>query len=264
MLKNQSHNVRFGLLRALPFAFAAVTAFAAVAATQTQQPGLIGDDDRKPVAANGQPWDAVGQVNIGGYRSVGQCTGTLVRPDLVITAAHCVMDDAKAKPHPTHNIHFLAGVSGEKHLAHAKAKCLRFLKGYAYVPVRNANGVPLTALYQDVAAIVLTTELALEPAAVADMRAREPGESLVHAAYPSDRRYQLLAHVGCRLLRPNRPVPIWLNDCDTHPASSGGPIFVEENGQLRVAAVMVGAGRRNNTALPIAVWQELLDGKGCE
>lgn len=264
MLKNEIQNRHFAWPKALLLAAAGITVFAAVAASQTLQPGLIGEDDREPVTATGQPWDAIGQVNIGGYRSVGQCTGTLVRPDLVITAAHCVMDDAKAKPHPMHNIHFLAGVSGEKHLAHAKAKCLRFLKGYAYVPVRNANGVPLTALYQDVAAIVLTTKLALEPATVADLRPREPGESLVHAAYPSDRRYQLLAHVGCRLLRPNRPVPIWLNDCDTHPASSGGPVFVEESGHMRVAAVMVGAGRRNNTALPIAVWQELLDGKGCE
>jgi V8-like Glu-specific endopeptidase len=59
-------------------------------------------------------------------------------------------------------------------------------------------------------------------------------------------------------------VPIWLNDCDTHPASSGGPVFVQEDGDLRLAAVMVGAGRSNNTAIPLAVWQELLDGKGCE
>lgn len=264
MLKNKIQNGRFGRPKALLLAVAGITAFSAVAASQTKQPGLIGNDDRKPVAATGQPWDAVGQVNIGGYRSLGQCTGTLVGPDLVITAAHCVMDDAQAKPYPTHNIHFLAGVRGENHIAHAKAKCLRFLKGYAYVPVRNSNGVPLTALYQDAAAIVLTTKLAIEPAAVADLRPRDPGESLIHAAYPSDRRYQLLAHIGCRLLRPNRPVPIWLNDCDTHPASSGGPVFVEESGQLRIAAVMVGAGRRNNTALPIAVWQELLDGKGCE
>jgi V8-like Glu-specific endopeptidase len=238
--------------------------FAIAAAAQSQPTGLIGDDDRKPVTGAGQPWAAVGQVNIGGYRSTGQCTGTLVRPDLVITAAHCVMDDATAKPHPLHNIHFLAGVSGGKHLAHGQAKCLRFLHGHAYVPIQSASGVPLSALYQDVAAIVLSTPLTIQPALVADLRPREPGETLVHAAYPSDRRYQLLAHVGCRLLRPNRPVPIWLNDCDTHPASSGGPVFVEENGSLRLAAVMVGAGRRNNTAVPAAAWQELLDGQGCE
>jgi hypothetical protein len=41
-------------------------------------------------------------------------------------------------------------------------------------------------------------------------------------------------------------------------------VFVEEEGELRIAAVMVGAGRGNNTALPLVVWQELLDGKSCE
>ncbi|OYW56212.1 MAG: hypothetical protein B7Y80_08030 [Hyphomicrobium sp. 32-62-53] len=227
-------------------------------------PGVIGTDDRKPVTETGRPWDAIGQVNIGGYRALGQCTGTLVRPNLVITAAHCLMNDATGKPHPFRHIHFLAGVRGGKHAAHAKAKCLRFLNGHTYVPQRNANGVPLSAMFQDVAAITLDADLAIEPATIADARPRAPGEPLVHAAYPADRRFQLQAHTGCRLLQPNRPTPVWLSDCDTHPASSGGPVFVEENGSLALAAVMVGAGRANTTAIPLATWQELLDGNACE
>lgn len=236
-----------------------LTSMAAVAAG----PGVIGTDDRKPVTETGRPWDAIGQVNIGGYRALGQCTGTLVRSNLVITAAHCLMNDATGKPHPLRHIHFLAGVRGGEHTAHAKAKCLRFLTGHTYVPQRNASGVPLSAMFQDVAAMILDADLPIEPAAIADERPRQPGEQLVHAAYPSDRRFQLQAHKGCRLLRPNRPAPVWLNDCDTHPASSGGPVFVEENGSLVLAAVMVGAGRTNSTAIPLATWQELLDGKGC-
>jgi len=226
-------------------------------------PGVIGTDDRKPITQTGSPWDAVGQVNIGGYRALGQCTGTLARSHIVITAAHCLMNDATGKPHPLRHIHFLAGVRGGKYTAHAKAKCLRFLKGHTYVPQRNANGVPLSAMFMDVAAITLDTELAIEPAPIADARPRDPGETLVHAAYPADRRFQLQAHAGCRLLQPNRPVPVWLSDCDTQPASSGGPVFVTENGRLALAAVMVGAGRVNTTAVPLATWQELLDGTGC-
>jgi protease YdgD len=233
-------------------------------AAEAAERGIIGADDRKPVIATGRPWDAIGQVNIGGYRALGQCTGTLVRPNLVITAAHCLMNDATGKPHPLRHIHFLAGVRGGKHTAHAKAKCLRFLNGHTYVPQKSANGVPLSAMFQDVAAITLDADLAIEPATLANARPHDPGETLVHAAYPADRRFQLQAHTGCRLLQPNRPAPVWLSDCDTHPASSGGPVFVEENGSLALAAVMVGAGRANTTAIPLATWQELLDGKPCQ
>ena len=229
-----------------------------------QYPGIIGADDRRPVTQAGRPWDAIGQVNIGGYRALGQCTGTLVRPNLVITAAHCLLNDATGKPHPLRHVHFLAGVRGGKHTAHAKAKCLRFLTGYTYVPQKNAKGVPLSAMFQDVAAITLDADLAIEPATIADAHPREPGETLVHAAYPADRRFQLQAHTGCRLLQPSRPAPVWLSDCDTHPASSGGPVFVDENGSLALAAVMVGAGRANNTAIPVSSWLELLDGKACD
>jgi protease YdgD len=176
MSKNRDFDVRLRCM-ARPVAVALLVTAAAVTAALSEQPGLIDKDDRQPVTTQGRPWDAIGQVNVGGYRSVGQCTGTLVRPDLVITAAHCVMDDAKASPHPLHNIHFLSGVSGDRNLGHAQAKCLRFLKGYTYVPLRNARGVPLSALYQDVAAIVLTVPLDIEPAAVASPRTREPSRT---------------------------------------------------------------------------------------
>ena len=58
---------------------AAAGLMAAIASAGATSPGVIGTDDRKPVTASGRPWDAIGQVNIGGYRALGQCTGTLVR-----------------------------------------------------------------------------------------------------------------------------------------------------------------------------------------
>src|SRR5208283_954715 len=45
------------------------------AAAQDLRPGIIGEDKRVIVVDEGPPWDAIGQVNISGYRRTGMCTG---------------------------------------------------------------------------------------------------------------------------------------------------------------------------------------------
>ena len=65
--------------------------------------------------------------------------------------------------------------------------------------------------------------------------------TLVHASYPADRRYMLTAHFGCHLLE--RDPDLWLTDCDTTAASSGGPVFVQRNGNLRLRRHYGGSSR---------------------
>ena len=86
--------------------------------------------------------------------------------------------------------------------------------------------------------------------------------TLVHASYPADRRYMLTAHFGCRLLE--RDQDLWLTDCDTTAASSGGPVFVQRNGNLKLAAIMVGvAGTSGSVAVPIANWIDAVARRDC-
>lgn len=231
--------------------------------------GIIGSDDRRIVEEQGAPWHAVGQINVALYRMLRSCTGTLVAPDVVVTAAHCVIDPWKKQPYPARLIHFVAGVRNDTNKGHSVAKCLRFLPGYRFIgpekilPTVPGLGLPLAAFSKDVIAVVLRNRLSIEPAMLARDVVRRPSLTFTHAAYPADRRHRLSAHYGCRLVMPEMPL-LWMNDCDTHAASSGGPLFVEQRGALHLAAIMVGSGnRRANIALPISEWISLIDAPDC-
>ena len=218
------------LMRAVLCVASAVIVASVAAAAGDLRPGIIGADDRVRVEEAGPPFDAVGQVNIGGYRSGGQCTGTLIAPDLVLTAAHCVVNAAKGAPHPLKDIHFLAGVRGESHKGHAKAKCLRLPPGHAIAAPDRRGHVPIHAFFKDAAVIVLDRPLDVTPAKVAAAAAGQPGQRLTHAAYPADRRFALTVHKGCKLLAVGRDGPLWLNDCDTYLGVARGVVGGDDTG----------------------------------
>jgi protease YdgD len=197
------------------------------AAEKTLQPGIFGEDDRRPASGDVSAWSAVGQVNIGGLRRRAMCTGTLVGPQIVLTAAHCVYNDGKERPFLLDRIHFVAGVRpGNTWLAHGMARCLKFPPGFVPGEVKT-----------DIALIVLQEPMTDVPVLEID---RKPdlsvGTRLIHAAYPADRRYQLMVHRNCRVL--SRAPDLLATDCDSHFAASGGPLLVETPAGMEVVAVL--------------------------
>jgi protease YdgD len=240
------------------------------ASSQDLHPGIIGEDDRVRLDEHGPPWDAVGQVNVASLRIIGQCTGTLVATNLVLTAAHCVINPITKKPFLFSDIHFIAGVRGAENRGHATAQCLHFLANYQYVapekltPTMPAQKVPVEFFTNDVVVIVLNNKIEVDPAPLDERVIPQPGLRLTHVAYPADHRFVPWVHFDCHLLRSDLEAGMWLNDCDTHPGSSGGPLFAKEDGKYKVAAVMLGTGGRIfNRAMPISKWLDLTRNAKC-
>jgi hypothetical protein len=86
--------------------------------------------------------------------------------------------------------------------------------------------------------------------------------SLVHASYSADRRQLLTGHFGCHLLA--RDDNLWFTDCDTHAAGSGGPVFIQDGENLKLAAIMVGVVNRSaSIAVPLSNWSDLANRLSC-
>lgn len=232
------------------------------------RPGIVGKDDRRIIDSWDHPWGAIGHINVSGYRMRSQCTGTLIAPKIVLTAAHCLMDHWKRKPYPPHNIHFVPGVRRDKSLGHSKANCVRLPKSYQYVgpekvlPSLPTQTVPFESFNLDVGIVVLADAMPMDPIPLASDFKFSEGLALVHPAYAADRRFMLSADFTCNLISTRNGV--WGTSCDTHPGSSGGPVLIKRNDEYLLAAVLVGSSQRLMTfAVPISAWEDMSLSENC-
>ncbi len=180
-------------------------------------------------ADQAKAWEAVGRVNLVG---TGFCTGTLIAPDLVLTAAHCMYDKRTGARIATENVEFLAGWREGRAAAQRWAKRIVIHGGYEYASSRRLERVAT-----DIALIEL--DHAIRNTRIAPFGwAKRPnvGQEVQVVSYAKDHPDVPSLQETCHVL--GRDPSILVLSCQVTFGASGSPIFIIEHGKPRIASIV--------------------------
>lgn len=218
----------------------------------SQPKALVTPNSRLPVPPREWPWSAIGRVNVANG-NLSFCTGTLVAPQTVVTAAHCLLvARTNSWVQPT-DVHFVVGQTpGLGYLAHSIAasfvtspdfKCTPEDCPLAYLAGVARRGMRPRMIKTDWAVITLQDKLSVRPIPVEAIRNADfssTGDAqIVLPGFGADRPFLLAAHKGCSAKTdvPELGSGSLTHGCETFQGGSGSPVLLMRNGRVSIIGI---------------------------
>lgn len=189
--------------------------------------------------AEARNWPAIGRMQARPARPFGFCTGTLIAPDLVLTAAHCA--SGTPPQDPAKQRRFLAAPANDTDLG--QRRIIRMIHHPAYDPQRHAPA-------NDLGLWVLDSPLDIPPMPLAPAK---PGPRAL-LGYHGFAPFRLSGRFACAAL--SQSDALTLLGCPVEGGNSGSPVLQQaDNADWQITAIISSkAGPAHAIAVPIDDW----------